>query len=100
MITPSDYPYRNQQTLLYLNVTHGKNNPNLKLILISNIFRVYQDPKKLRKMKLKSVGWGANYDEIRLVENGADSYLTSCMTDHNGPRPYNFQPCILPGVIK
>ena len=50
-------------------------------------------------MKLKSVGWGTNYDEIRLVDNGADSYLTSCMTDQNGPKPYNFQPCILPGVI-
>ena len=99
MINPSDYPCRKQQSLLYLKVTHGKNNPNLKLILTSNIFREHQDPKKLRKMKLTSVGWGANYDEIRLVENGADSYLTSCMTDHNGPYPYNFKPCILPGVI-
>ena len=39
------------------------------------------------------------YDEVKLGENGPDTYLTSCMTDHNGPKPYNFQPCILPGVI-
>ena len=50
-------------------------------------------------MILKSVGWGTNYDEVKLGENGPDTYLTSCMTDQNGPKPYNFQPCILPGVI-
>ena len=69
-----------------------------------NFGRVYRDNKyyehgELKKMKLKTVGWGAIYDETRMGDNGDGSYLTSCMTDHNGPRPYNFQPCILPGVI-
>ena len=51
---------------------------------------------KLKELKLKTVGWGSTYDEVK----DGEKYVTSCMTDHNGPFPYNFQPCNLPGVIK
>ena len=49
----------------------------------------------LQHKNLKTVGWGEIYDETKV----GDNYLTSCMTDQNGPPPFNFRPCIFPGKM-
>ena len=46
--------------------------------------------------ELQFAGWGKIYEE-RATSNG--KILTSCMTDHNGPQPYNFRPCAFSGVM-
>ena len=50
----------------------------------------YSNNQNLARKNLKTVGWGLIYDETKV----GDNYLTSCMTDHNGPPPFNYRPCI------
>ena len=48
-----------------------------------------KDFSRIRKGMLKTAGLGYAY-QFTHVEGKA---LTSCMTDQNGPKPYNFRPC-------
>ena len=50
----------------------------------------YTNNANLARKNLKTVGWGLIYDETKV----GDNYLTSCMTDQNGPPPFNYRPCI------
>ena len=65
-------------------------------MIVSNILYHRQDFEKVEGGKLKTAGWGKMYD--KRTKDGIT--LTSCMTDHNGPQPYNFHPCVALEVIR